>query len=283
MTRLLLCTDLDRTLLPNGVQPESVLARQRFSLLAARDEVILVYVTGRHLALVQQAIKNYQLPQPDLIIADVGSSIYKLHENNWMHWQAWEDEISGDWQGNSHDDLRLLLKPFTDLRLQEASKQNLHKLSYYLPLYIDHLKLIDKITDCFINKGIHANFIWSIDEPANIGLLDVLPASAGKRQAIEFLMRELDFDSTETVFAGDSGNDICVLASSIQSVLVANASDEVRQSALQRARENGQENSLYLARGDFHDMNGNYSAGIIEGVVHYMPAAAGWMGINNEQ
>ena len=36
---ILICTDLDRTLLPNGSQPESPLARPRFRALAARPEV----------------------------------------------------------------------------------------------------------------------------------------------------------------------------------------------------------------------------------------------------
>ncbi|MDH5736559.1 MAG: HAD-IIB family hydrolase, partial [Gammaproteobacteria bacterium] len=192
--RLLLCTDLDRTLLPNGPQPESPLARKRFSLLAARDEVTLVYVTGRHQALVQQAIRNYQLPQPDFVIADVGSTIYQLRGDNWIHWQAWENEIASDWNNKTHDDLQLLLKQFSDLRVQEMSKQNTHKLSYYIPLYVDHSVLIEKIKHCFEQQNIHANLIWSVDEPANIGLLDILPASAGKRHAIEFLMQALDFD-----------------------------------------------------------------------------------------
>ena len=59
---LLLCTDMDRTLLPNGTQPESPLARRRFAELAARDDVALAYVTGRDRRLVEQAMSNYQLP-----------------------------------------------------------------------------------------------------------------------------------------------------------------------------------------------------------------------------
>lgn len=63
-TRLLLCSDLDRTLLPNGQQPESPAARQRFTRFVSWPEVMLVYVTGRHRQLVEQAIANYRLPQP---------------------------------------------------------------------------------------------------------------------------------------------------------------------------------------------------------------------------
>jgi len=276
MTRLLLCTDLDRTLLPNGPQPESPEARSRFRLLAQQKQVCLVYVTGRHLALVDQAIKNYSIPQPDFIIADVGSTIYQFKDKRWQLWNVWEQAISRDWGGKSHADLHQLLTGFKDLRLQEHSKQNVHKLSYYVPLYANQRELLAQIQERLQQQHIHANLIWSVDDPANIGLLDVLPASAGKGHAIEFLMRQLDFDLHETVFAGDSGNDIEVIASPIQSVLVANASDSVRAAAIRQARINRQTESVYLARGDYLDMNGNYSAGILEGVVHYIPEAEQW-------
>ena len=122
-----------------------------------------------------------------------------------------------------------------------------------------------------VDQLICANLIWSIDELANTGLLDVLPASASKRHAIEYLMEQLDFSLANTVFAGDSGNDMAVLTSPIQSVLVANASDEVRNEARQQALNLGQNEALYFAAGNFLGMNGNYSAGILEGVAHYLP------------
>lgn len=277
MNRLLLCTDLDRTLLPNGAQSESEDARKRFRALVSHPQVVLVYVTGRHQALVKQAIYHYQIPQPDYVIADVGSSIYQLQDEKWHHWQAWEDEISGDWQGKSHAEIHDLFSNLKELRLQEHSKQNSHKLSYYVPLNTDHVALISKMETRLQQQQLHANLIWSIDEPSGIGLLDVLPASASKRHGIEFLMQQLNFDTKETVFAGDSGNDIAVMASPIQSVLVANASTDVRQAAQQQVMENGQAANLYFAKGDFLGMNGNYSAGILEGVAHYLPEAEQWL------
>ena len=110
-----------------------------------------------------------------------------------------------------------------------------------------------------------------------IGLLDILPASANKKHAIEFIMKEFDFSLTETIFAGDSGNDISVMASPIQSIVVANATDSVKSLALKQAKLNGQDNSLYIAHGDYAGMNGNYGAGILEGIVHYMPDASQWI------
>lgn len=279
--RLLLCTDLDRTLLPNGSQRESEHARQRFAKLAAHPQVCLVYVSGRDRLLVQKAIKNFQIPIPDYVIADVGSTIYQVVENDWQHWQAWEDEIGRDWQGWHHRDLHESLKGFRDLRLQQMSKQNTHKLSYYVPLYVKHQDLLESIYVHFAQQGLQVNLIWSIDEQANIGLLDILPASAGKRHAIEFLMQQLGYSLDETVFAGDSGNDISVMESPIHSVLVANANKDVKQQAIQHAEANEQLNSLYIAQGNYQGMNGNYSAGILEGVAHYLPQTEAWFGDDN--
>jgi sucrose-6F-phosphate phosphohydrolase len=269
--RLLLCTDLDRTLLPNGPQPESQGARDIFSRLAAQPGVNLVYVTGRDQGLVEQAMAEYRLPQPDYVIADVGSTIYEIQQGIWRHWSMWEQEIAPDWEGRSHDELHSLFNGFAQLRLQEQAKQNTFKLSYYVPLDADHEALMSEMHSILVRQHIRANLIWSIDELANTGLLDVLPASASKQHAIEYLMEQLGFSLANTVFAGDSGNDLMVLASPIRSVLVANASDDVRDEARQLALNMGQIDALYIAEGGFLQMNGNYSAGILEGIVHYMP------------
>jgi len=281
MGRLLLCTDLDRTLLPNGTQPESNMARHRFAKLVKHPDVTLAYVTGRHDALVKKSIKHYHLPQPEYVISDVGSTIYQLSNGIWQHWHIWETAIAGDWNGKSRDDLHQLIEDFKELRLQGLHKQNKHKLSYFVPLYVDHTSLIKKLNQRFIENAIQTHIIWSIDEQANIGLLDVLPKHAGKHQAIEFLMEKLGYQLDEVVFAGDSGNDISVMASPIQSIVVANASDDVKAEALKMASQNNQLDSLYIAKGNFFNMNGNYSAGILEGVVHYRPMAANWIDDEN--
>jgi len=39
----------------------------------------------------------------------------------------------------------------------------------------------------------------------------------------------------------------------------------------------GTQDALYLAHGNLLGMNGNYSAGILEGCVHYMPAILAWI------
>jgi len=82
---ILLCSDLDRTLLPNGAQPVAPEARQLLQVLAERPELTLVYVSGRHQALQQQAIEDYALP-PDYAIGDVGTTIYDIEDGHWRPW-----------------------------------------------------------------------------------------------------------------------------------------------------------------------------------------------------
>ena len=275
--RLLLCTDLDRTVLPNGAQPESAGARGRFAALAARPEVTLVYVTGRHRHLVEQAMHDYELPSPDYVISDVGTVIYQVTGHDWQQWRDWQQEIEPDWAGLGHADLQVLLLDVAGLRLQEPGKQNLHKLSYYVPLDADTESLSAAIRRRLEARGIRASLVWSIDEPNGVGLLDVLPGRADKRHAVTFLMQRNGFGLDETVFAGDSGNDLPVLVSEIPAVLVANASEAVRREALSQAAASGNPSTLYIAQGGYLGMNGNYTAGVLEGVVHYHPAVAHWL------
>lgn len=277
--QLLICTDLDRTLLPNGPQPESPTARQHFAALVARPEVCLAYVSGRHRALVEQAITEYRLPLPDFVVGDVGSTIYHVGPTQeWRCQTAWEEEIARDWAGRSHDELQALLQGLPELRLQEAEKQNHYKLSYYLPLHSDRSALLARIRQRLDAIGVRANLIWSVDELQGIGLLDLLPARASKYHALEALMAMQGIDYAHTVFCGDSGNDMEVLVSPIPAVLVANAQPEVREAAQRLAAEAGHTAQLYLAQGDFMGMNGNYSAGMLEGIAHYQPQARAWMG-----
>lgn len=275
---LLLCTDLDRTLLPNGPQPESPQARKLFSGLVSLPQVTLVYVTGRHLGLIDEAIAEYQLPLPEFTIADVGSTIYANNSGKWLHWSQWDERIASDWAGMTHAGLVAMFSELSGLVLQEPEKQGIHKLSYYLSPDVGNETVIAEMKTRLDDSAIRANLVFSVDEMAGTGLLDVLPESAGKQQAIEFLMASEGFALDETVFCGDSGNDLAVLASPIQAVLVANASPDVRQMAIQQADTTGYSQALYVAGGGYQGMNGNYSAGILEGVVHYMPQIQDWLG-----
>ena len=269
--KLLLCTDLDRTLIPNGEQQEHSEARKRFTDFCHCPEVSLVYVTGRHQELVKQAINDYGLPVPDYAITDVGTKIYKISDGQWQEIGAWEKEIDKAWNGNNHQQLMAILSEVSQVYIQEPSKQNTHKLSYYLSLQADKDTVILAMEKLLKKENIAASLIWSIDEQSEIGLLDVLPRNATKLHAIEFLQQALNYSLKEVIFAGDSGNDLPVLGSSIPAVLVGNASADIKQTAQHLAEQNGHSQALYIANGSALAMNGNYAAGILEGVWHFAP------------
>ncbi len=269
--RLLLCTDMDRTVIPNGNQPEHPAARIRFRDFCHQPEVCLAYVTGRHLQLVQQAIADYELPEPDYAITDVGSRIYRVSAGSWQVLSQWEEQIASDWCGRSHDELEKALRPISELTLQEAEKQNRFKLSYYLTLDVDRQLVMRRMRHCLDDLGVAASLIWSVDDLKQVGLLDVLPENATKLHGVKFLQQHLGYRHDEVLFAGDSGNDLPVLGSDVRSILVANASEEVKLQAQQLVDRAGHADSLYLAQEDVEPFGGNYAAGVLQGVLHFFP------------
>ena len=290
MTQLLLCTDLDRTLIPNGDRQESENARRRFAEVACRPEITLVYVSGRDRNLVEKAIAEFAIPEPGWVIGDVGSSLYQLQPNHraggqsdhagkpsWLFSRAWQEEISLDWPGFARKQIAETLKDFGELVPQEPERQGSYKLSYYLPIGFELEKLRSKITSKHEERGVHSCLIYSVYPQTQQGLLDVMPLRATKLHSVEFLMKQLGITAANTVFAGDSGNDMPILTSSVPSVLVANADPDIIEEARSCSIEKGTSEFLYLAKGNFLGMNGNYSAGILEGLAHYHPETKGWI------
>jgi len=282
--RYMVCTDLDRTMLPNGSQPESPAAEGYFSSLVSRREITLVYVSGRHRELVEQAIRQYRIPLPDFVIGDVGTTIYRVGTQRvWQPDGSWQSDIAADWHELTANGLLEKLAVVPALREQEAEKQNRFKLSFYLDAGENQEALDAQISEVLTRAGVAARLVWSIDDLTGEGLLDVLPERASKRHAIEFLMRQNGFATSESIFCGDSGNDLEVLISPIPAVLVANAHEGVRQRAEEGSRAQSLEHVLYIARGGFLGMNGNYRGGMLEGIVHFYPELETWLHTGNER
>jgi len=270
--KILLCTDLDRTLLPNGSAPETTNIRLLFNELIDNFNIKLAYVSGRNADLVQQAISQYGLPQPDWVVSDVGTSIYKTDQAEWQYSQEWENQISHDWHPCGFRDIESQLQSIDALVPQPPIHQNTFKLSYYLDLKHDHKPIFKNIHARLNELGIHYNLIWSIDEPNKMGLVDILPANATKLHAIEYIAKLQNLQPEQIVFSGDSGNDLPVMKSVLRSIIVKNAHSEVMtyiERLLARSRESA--DNIYIARGQSGVGNGNYASGIIEGLIHYHP------------
>ncbi len=279
--KLLLCTDLDQTLIANGAAVESPGAMALLKHWLASHDIRLAYVSGRSRALVEAAIKEFDLPLPHHVIGDVGTTLYHVDEDG--HWQAdagWSQSISEDWGGRSSDQLAEILGEPELLDFQPQERQGQHKLSYFSAPGSDVTPAVRSILHKLNEQGIRARAVTSEThstqgEPET-GFVDILPRSASKYHAIRYLMQHSGFALENTVFSGDSGNDLEVLASPLPAILVANASEQVRQQARQAAETAGHPDALYLATGGWQAMNGCYAAGILEGIAYYHPAWADW-------
>ncbi|MEE4295658.1 MAG: HAD-IIB family hydrolase [Wenzhouxiangella sp.] len=274
--RYLLCSDLDRTLIPNGLHTESPGARDVFHRLVDTRAVCLVYVTGRNRALVEQAIEEFSLPWPDAVIGDVGTRIWSTLDHQWNSWSQWDDLIRQDFTQSVRESISEIASQTDGLTAQTDDRQTEYKLSYYCP--VDQLaQHQSELQTAFVQRELSATVVASQDETSHMGLIDVLPSKATKHDAIEMLMAGWGFNHWSTVCAGDSGNDLPFLTSALQSVLVANADDSVREEAIAMAQSLGQIDNLYLARGGIMGMNGCYAAGVVEGFLHYFPNAREWL------
>ena len=277
MNRLLLCTDLDRTLLPNGSAPESAGAREVFARLVVPPEVKLVYVTGRDPGLVGEAITTWEMPEPDLLIADVGTTIADRGGRPLGKLDALGRTIAGDWAGRSTEDLQGTSE--RSCRPDPAGCLPPDRIQAEL----FHSRRSRGVGHRPGNAGAAGGSRGQGQRDLERGRchrkgLAGRPAGVGHQAAGHRVCHgALGLRAREVVFAGDSGNDLDVLASPIPAVLVANATDEsAREAREAQAKANG--HCLYCARGGALGMNGNYAAGILEGVLHFHPAWTAMVG-----
>ena len=271
LQKILICSDLDRTIIPNGYQEESAHARAVFRQLAEHSNISLAYVSGRDKKLILDAIEEFYLPMPDYAIGDIGTTFYRIINGNWQFSDDWSYEIGQDWKGVGWEKLSEFFEDMEEIRLQEPEKQNQYKVSFYTDQNVDPQRLIKNIRGVLAEKDVRANIIWSVDEISTDGLLDIIPPRANKLHAIQFIMQQEHFPEDRTVFAGDSGNDLDVLTSGLQTILVKNATEDIRKEAIKKLSEKNLTNRLYLPQGNFFGMNGNYAAGLMEGLVRFIP------------
>lgn len=270
-----LFADLDRTILPNGLQSESEQSRPLLRRFMSLPGVSLTYVSGRDIGLIQKAIQDYEIPLPDYAVADVGTAMYRITGQRWQPVSDWQRSFGAVWNQSMSGKIIQSLACISKLILQEPEKQSSYKVSYYTePAFLENIKL--EVGKCLGSLNEHIALVSSIDETLNIGLLDILPQNATKLYAVRFLVKQCCLKLSEVVYCGDSGNDLPVLESNIPAVIVANAQSTVKDGALQASMLAGTQSKLYLAEG-VCGLNGNYAAGVLEGVGHFIPEIAAWL------
>lgn len=264
---MILATDLDRTLLPNGQDEYDNSLPVLFSKLEDIKNLNLIYVSGQNLDLLNKSIKKYNLDRPDYFIGEVGTVLYKKQNSHMQPHEKWRRNIE---KNNPLWDRETIVKKINmqdKLILQEGWKQNEFKISYYLKAQNQSRKVINEINKKLKDLNINARIVWSVDPLQNTGLIDVLPQSATKLTALEFVRKELGESMKDVIYCGDSGNDILPLTFGYNSILVKNAPEEVKKEVLKIAKSKKIKDKIYIARGT-GKLNGNYSSGIIEGLIY---------------
>jgi hypothetical protein len=262
-----IATDLDRTLLPNGNQPYDNSMRL-FTKIVKNEKLGLIFVTGRHLKLIEQAIRKYHTPHPDYAIAEVGTTIYKQEKGKFIEDKEWIKTVASLTKGWDLNAFKEMLSVIKDTRLQEEDKQNQFKLSYYIDNLEKSELIVKDVTRLIKPACPDATIVYSVDETHDIGLLDILPKHATKLTALEYLRKKLKLKRKQVIYCGDSGNDILPLTSRYRSILVRNAIKEVRNTVKNLCLEKDCTDLLYNAQG-YKKLNGYYVSGIIEGLIKF--------------
>jgi len=262
----ILATDLDRTLLPNGKWEADAGAIELFNRLTEEQAIRVVYVTGRNLKLTQEAIREYGVRYPHVLIGDVGTTIRKYEQGDWHFDEKWTthvEQASPKWNA---DRIREALFGVDGIREQESEHLNQFKQSYY----VAHEKSDEllKQVDTLVKGKFDEVVIYSFDSVDNKGLLDILPNSATKQTALEYICEEFDTKKEKVAFCGDSGNDIFPLTAGFRGVLVRNADEQLVKN-VKAAMDKNPDLKAYFATGDFKELNGYYTSGVIEGAYHY--------------
>jgi HAD superfamily hydrolase (TIGR01484 family) len=261
ITRYLLASDLDGTLIP--LQKDAQRMREveeLVSAFAASNNLMLAYVTGRHLSLAQAGIAEFGLPEPDWFVCDVGTSVYRRTNGGFEPDVAYREAMRTAFGGLSGGDVRAAIGAIEGLDLQEAEKQAEFKVSYYTKGRPEaFLETVQSRLDVARAK---VNLVASFDPVTERGLLDLLPAGVGKDSAVRYLHDHAGVDELHLVYAGDSGNDRAAMLTGYRVIVVGNADEALKTDLATESAARGITDQIYFAK---HP----YAKGVLEGLRHF--------------
>ncbi len=217
-----LASDLDGTLIPlpdNQQNREDLLTLKN---LLGTGKYKLIFATGRHYESVMDAIYQYDLPQPDWIVCDVGSAVYHLQEKAYNPFKPYQEHLRGVVGEVSRDTIENTFSEMEEITLQIPEHQREFKISYECSE--DCLDgVVETIEGRLAELDLPYTCMGSVDPFKHIGLVDILPKGVTKAYALLWLSTHADFKPDEVVYAGDSGNDYAALVSGFRAIVVANA------------------------------------------------------------
>ena len=207
----LFATDLDGTLLGN----EDALLRFRSLVDEFRTRFFLIYNSGRSCAKIKEYMTQApNLPLPDFLVGSMGTEIeYGLSGRKL---QSYRLKIGQGWNRSKVVDFMNSM----NVQPQDKENQTPFKVSYCVPQPRTYEKIIENLSF----TDIQAKVIYSGDI-----YLDVIPPTAGKGQATEFLIKKLSIPPSKVIVSGDSENDLEMLLLPYKGIIVKNATSKLKK------------------------------------------------------
>ncbi len=174
-----------------------------------RKSIIFGIATGRHLDDALATLRQFHIPQPDVLISSQGTEIH--YAPDLTKDVVWDRHINHLW--NPHE-VRSTLNEIPGLVLQHKSHQSAFKISYFIdPNVAD----IQEIRQALLRNEQTVNTIFSFGQ-----FLDVLPARASKGLALRWCSEQLGFPLENTLVSGVTGADADMLRGNTLGVVVDN-------------------------------------------------------------
>ncbi|MGK2861528.1 MAG: HAD family hydrolase [Chitinophagaceae bacterium] len=214
--KLFVISDLDGTLV-DGEKADGLPEFKKW-IIEHKEEIVFGVATGRNREITQLAFKDYDMPEPDILICSAGSEIY--YTDKFIIDHGWESHIDYQWK---RKELEEELKGFPNIRLQEAPAQWRFKLSYYVDGKFNEDDMADlyKFLD---DKKLRAKILLTENKH-----LDLLPFRASKGNAVRYLSYKWKIPLDHFITSGNSGNDKDMLTGKTNGIVVSNYSPEMEE------------------------------------------------------
>ncbi|MEB3177530.1 MAG: HAD-IIB family hydrolase [Nostocaceae cyanobacterium] len=206
---LLLATDLDGTFLGGSDRERSEFYQY---IHEQRSRILLVYVTGRELDRVTELYADPNIPKPDYIIADVGTTI--VDGKTLESISVLQDWVAQTW-GNANEQVKALLANETGMELQPVNPD--YRVSYYYKPESLQASTIQKVIDAGFDC------ILSYDIRLDNHYFDVMPKGVSKGPTLLRFLLEINFNADDTITCGDTLNDLSLFETGLKGIAVGNS------------------------------------------------------------
>ena len=234
-----LFSDLDQNLLTDPKSLSTFINVMRENRKCATFGI----ATGRRLDAALRMMKQYGIPQPDVLITSLGTEIHYAPRLTADY--AWAHHIDHLWNRSA---VIRILADLPGIKLQPKTEQSSFKISYYIdPNLAPDLEEI--------NNLLHLHEM-SVSVFLSFGqFLDIVPVRASKGFALRWFADQWEIPLEHILVAGGSGADEDMMRGNTMAVVVANRHHEELSGLIDQDR-------IYFAKQP-------YAAGILEAIEHY--------------